>query len=132
MGETIPFLSLNGVFKRFGRAYPDSVETRTIILFGQSMLLSLVAASLSKNDNLHVLQVSKWKEVTAFAANCHLDVLIYDLAAASESNILTLLFNNPLLLLIGLDVETNRAVLLVGKETRSLTLERVEEIVSSY
>jgi hypothetical protein len=33
------------------------------------------------------------------------------------------------LLLIGLDVEANRAVLHAGQEAKSLTLERVKEII---
>jgi hypothetical protein len=96
------------------------------------MLLSLVADSLAQSTNLHVVQAAAWEEVNALTAECAPDVLIYDLAAASENNILPLLYKNPLLLLIGLDVETNRAVLLAGKETRLLTLERMKEIVLTY
>lgn len=96
------------------------------------MLLSLVADSLAQSANLRVLRAADWEEVNALAAACIPDVLMYDLATASESHILSLLFKNPLLLLIGLDVEANRAVLLAGKETRLLTLERMKEIVTTY
>lgn len=72
---------------------------------------------------------SAWEQIAAHAADCTPDVLIYDLDSASESAILPLLYKNPHLLLIGLDVETNRAVLIAGQETSSLTLERVREIV---
>ena len=96
------------------------------------MLLSLVADSLAQSTDLHVVHANAWEEVNTLSTECTPDVLIYDLAAASESYILSLLFKNPLLLLIGLDVETNRAVLLAGKETRLLTLERMKEIVLTY
>ncbi len=97
--------------------------------FGGSMLLSLVSTSLAQNENLNVLQAATWEEVVALAAGRPPDVLIYDLAGAAESHILPLLFKNPSLLLIGLDVEANRAVLHQGQESSSLTLERVKEIV---
>jgi hypothetical protein len=105
------------------------METRTIFLYGQSMLLSLVANSLAQNANLHVVQTAVWMEVDVLAAERTPDVLIYDLSSASESHILPLLFKNPRLLLIGLDVEANRAVLHSGQETNSLTMEQVKEIV---
>ena len=96
------------------------------------MLLSLMAASLAQCENLLVVRTSTWKEIDALAVDCIPDVLIYDLDTTSESHMLALLFKNPDLLLIGLDVECNRAVLLAGKETRSLTLERVKEILLTY
>lgn len=105
------------------------MEKRTVILYGQSMLLALVANNLARSKNLHIIQASTWAEVVAQTAECIPDVLIYDLASASEGHILPLLFEHPHMLLIGLDVETNRAVLLAGEETRSLTLERVKEII---
>jgi hypothetical protein len=96
------------------------------------MLLSLVASSLMHHEDLHVVQAAAWEEIGVLSAVCTPDVLIFDLSAAYENHILTLLFKNPGLLLIGLDVETNRAVLLSGKEARSLTLERMKEIVLTY
>jgi hypothetical protein len=95
------------------------------------MLLSLVADSLAQSADLQVVHAADWEEVNTLVVDCIPDVLIYDLAAVFESHILSLLFVNPLLLLIGLDVETNRAVLMGGKETRFLTLERMKEIVTT-
>ena len=105
------------------------MEPRTVIMYGQSMLMSLVSESLMRMPNLEVFHLSNWEQVASLPSDCCPDVLIYDLAAASDSQILMLLFKNPHLLLIGLDVETNRAVLLVGKETRYLTLERLKELL---
>ena len=104
---------------------------RTVLLFGNSMLLSLVANSLEQSPNLHVIHETSWSEVAARAVDCEVDVLIYDLDSSSESAILPMLYENPHLLLIGLDVETNRAVLIAGQEASLLTLERVKEIVQS-
>jgi hypothetical protein len=105
--------------------------TRTVVLYGDSLLLSLVCASLVQCEDLHVIQCSLWKEIECMPEDCVPDVLIYDLPAASVSSILPILFKNPHLLLIGLDVETNRAVLIAGKETRFLTLDLVKDMVLS-
>jgi hypothetical protein len=105
--------------------------TRTVVLYGDSLLLSLVCASLVQCEELHVIQSSLWKEIECLPEDCVPDVLIYDQPAASVSSILPLLFKNPRLLLIGLDVETNRAVLIAGKETRFLTLDLVKDMVLS-
>ena len=93
------------------------------------MLIAVMAASLEKSANLRIIQSTNWDEVSTLTEDSHPDVLMYDLPAASESCLLSLLFKNPDLLLIGLDVETNRAVLLAGKESRSLTLEQVKEFI---
>ena len=95
------------------------------------MLLTLVANSLAQNPALRVIHAATWEELEAQAAVCAQDVLIYDLEGAGESAILPFLYKNPGMLLIGLDLETNRAVLIAGQEKRALTLERVKEIVES-
>lgn len=103
--------------------------TRMVILYGQSMLLSLVADSLANSSNLRIAEAATWEDVDCIAAQFPPDVLIYDLGSAQESRILPLLFKNSHLLLIGLDVETNRAILLAGQEANSLTIERIKEII---
>jgi len=100
-----------------------------VILYGESMLLSLMAANVNSNIHLHVVQTDSWEEVVSLAADQPPDVLFFDLASSSEGRVLTLLYGNPHLLLIGMDVESNRAILLTGQVTGSLTLDRVKEIV---
>jgi hypothetical protein len=104
---------------------------RTVVFYGQSLLLSLVGAGIGEGEDLRVVRASTWAQVEALSAALALDVLVYDLAVTSEIHILPLLFRNPNLLLIGLDPETNRAVLLTGSEAHSLTMEQMREIVAT-
>ncbi len=104
------------------------MEPRVVCLLGRSMLISLVAELLAQNTNLRVMQFETWEEIDAMLES-GIDVLVYDLACASGEHILPLLLNRPGLQLIGLDAESNRAVLLTGEETCWLTLERVKEMV---
>lgn len=102
---------------------------RTVLLYGQSLLLPLVAASLEQNPDLRVTQAVTWRQAGALVAEAVPDVLIFDTSDAHQSDVLLLLAKNPHLLLVGLDVERNQAVLLGGQEARSLSLEGVRRIV---
>jgi hypothetical protein len=93
------------------------------------MLLSLVADSLSKNPHLHVIHASAWKEIKAHTVVYSPHVLIFDLTDACQKHVLPLLVRFPLLLLIGLDVERNHAVLLSGQETHSFTMDQIRKLV---
>lgn len=104
---------------------------RTVFLFGHSMLLSLVANSLAQSPSLQIIHPANWGELDSLVIDCSPDVLIHDLESSNQSNFLPLLIKNPRLRLIGLDAESNRAVLVAGHETRSLTLERILEIIEA-
>lgn len=110
-------------------AYALSMPKIKVYLFGQSMLLSIVADNLMQCPNLQVIHETKWEGITTQLIHGPPNVLIYDLDCTAENQILPLLYQDPGLLLIGLDVETNRAMLIAGQEKTSLTLERMKEIV---
>lgn len=93
------------------------------------MLLALVAHSLESAVTVRLLRAATAKEAADMLTHNRPDVLLYDLDAALDSAILPLLLQNPRLLLIGLDVETNRAVLLSKQERRCLTLDQVKTLV---
>jgi hypothetical protein len=109
--------------------YYGFMETRTALLYGQSMLLALVANSLAKSPHLHVIHASTWKEIKAHAKESNPQVLIFDLTDACQRRILPLLVRYPHLLLIGLDIERNHAVLLSGQETHSFTMKQIQKLV---
>lgn len=102
---------------------------RTVLLYGQSLLLPLVAACLQESPGLRVTQATTWRQASKLVADAVPDVLIFDVSDAHQSDILLLLAQNPHLLLIGLDVERNQAVLLGGQEAESLSLQGVRQIV---
>lgn len=102
---------------------------RTVLLYGRSLLLSGVTASLEQSPDVHVTQVATWAEACRLLAGRVPDVLIFELTDASDSRILSLLFKHPELTLLGLDVECNQAILVSGQGTRSLTLDEIKAIV---
>jgi hypothetical protein len=105
------------------------METRTALLYGQSMLLSLVANSLAKSPHLHVIHASTWREIKAHMSESNPHVLIFDLTEEGQKQALPLLVRHPGMLLIGLDAERNHAVLLSGQETHVFTMDQIRELV---
>jgi hypothetical protein len=100
-----------------------------VVLYGESLLLTLVTASLESSPDLRVTRATTWPEAAKLLEERVPDVLIFDLTNSCEGQVLPLLFDNPQLVLIGLDTESNQAVLISGKQTEALTLKGIKEIV---
>jgi hypothetical protein len=105
------------------------VNRRSVLFYGRSLLLAGVAASLEPCAGLRVLQAATWAEADRLLAAEAPDALIFDLNGDRESHVLPLLLTNPELLMIGLDAECDRAMLVSGQETRSLTLDQLRAMV---
>jgi hypothetical protein len=101
---------------------------RTVLLYGRSLLMSGVAASLEHCTGLRILRATTWSEASRLMSEQRPDVFIFDLTNATESDIFALLVANPTLLIIGLDPECNRAVLVSGHEAQSLTVTQIAEM----
>ena len=105
------------------------MNERRVLLCGQSLLLSGVAADLAEVSGLEVARARTWAHAGRLLAKRIPDVLIFDLTGSGESNVLPLLFENPHLVMVGLDAEHNQAVLASAQEVRSLTLKQIRVIV---
>jgi hypothetical protein len=101
----------------------------TVLLYGRSLLLSLVATSLARYPDLQVVQAPTWEKVGPWLEKGEPDVLIFDLMDGCDNHILPLVLKHPGLLMIGLDVEANQAVLISGQESRSLTLSQIRGMI---
>lgn len=99
------------------------------MLYGRSLLLSLVAASLGEDSGLHIVRATSWTEAGPLLAERTPDALIFDLADDCEARVLPLLFQSPNLILIGLDPEHNQAMLISGREAQALTLGQIRAII---
>jgi hypothetical protein len=105
------------------------MNRRTVLLYGRSLLLSGVAASLEQCPDLRAMRAATWSEASRLLAEQPPDVLIFDLTSGCEDHLLSLLVANPTLLMIGLDAECNRAVSVSGQDTRSLTMSQIQEMI---
>ena len=106
------------------------MNARTVLLYGQSLLLSGVAAGLAGVPGVQVERARTWAEAGQRLLEHMPDVLIFDLTGARESHILPLLLKDPHPVMVGLDTEQNQAVLISGQATQSLTLDRIRQIAA--
>ncbi len=106
------------------------MNTRTVLLYGRSLLISLVADSLKAWPDLSVARATSWEEARLVLAGGLPDVLIFDLAGVDETHVLPLLLKRPDLTLIGLDPERNQAVQMSWRNAHALTLSQLGDIVA--
>jgi hypothetical protein len=100
-----------------------------ILLYGRSLLLSLVAASLAHYPDLQVVQASTWEKAGQWLDKGEPDVLIFDLVDGCENHILPLLLNHPDLLLIGVSPESNRVMLWSGRQLRQASIQDLVQVI---
>ena len=106
------------------------MDARTVLLYGQSLLLSGVAADLAEVPGLQVERARTWEEASHLLAERMPHVLIFDLRGTCESHVLPLLFKDPHPVMVGLDTEHNQAVLVSGQAAQSLTLGQIRQIAA--
>jgi hypothetical protein len=102
---------------------------RTVLLFGRSLLLAGVAASLEQCPDLHVVHALAWQDLIRLPQEIVPDAVIFELGDVQERHILPILLRNPALIMLGLDPECNQAVLLTGQEARSLSVAHIKEMI---
>ena len=103
---------------------------RTVALYGNSLAVSSIGASLQGRADLQVLSVdATLPEVMDQMCALHPDVVIFDLAAARPEFAIDLWQAQPHLLLIGVDLLTHRALMLSGQPSRLLTLDDLLEVM---
>ena len=106
------------------------MESRKVLLYGGSMLLSLVGDALAECSGLEVCRAITWADASRRFEDDPPDVVIFDLDASCEGHVLPLLLRKPAPLMIGLDAECNQAVLVSGQEARGLTMDQIRHIIA--
>ena len=105
------------------------MSPRHVLLYGSSLLLSGVGAGLDRSADLRVSRVTGWDQASQSLAERVPDVIIFDLPNSDDSRLFQLLVDNPHVLMIALDTECNRAVLVSGRKAESLTVDQITEII---
>jgi hypothetical protein len=101
-----------------------------VLLYGQSLLLSGVAADLAEVPGVQVERARTWAEADRVLVEHMPDVLIFDLIETRESHVLPLLLKDPHPVMVGLNTEHNQAVLLSGRAAQSLTLDQIRRFAA--
>ncbi len=102
---------------------------RKVALYGNSLLLAGIGARLERRPDLQLISVDAALPSAAhrMSALCP-DVVVFDLAAA-QPDTLALWKAQPHLLLIGVDLAADQALVLSSQTSRMFTTEDLDEVI---
>jgi hypothetical protein len=107
------------------------VNTRTVVLYGRSLVVTGLAACLADRPHLTLHHLDATTPDLALQIRMLApDVLVFDLAAAHPDYAIALLREHPRLLLIGVDVVHARTLVLSGQQTEALTIDDLEHVIA--
>ena len=105
---------------------------RTVALYGNSLVVSSIGASLQGRAGLQVCFVdSTLPDAASQLGALQPDVVIFDLATAQLEFAIALWKAQPRLLLIGVDLTTGQALVLSSQPSRLLTMDDLLQVIES-
>ncbi len=105
---------------------------RTIILYGNSLAVSSLGASLRDREGLRVLPVPTGDlSETQWRNEQQPDVVVFDLASPQPGFAVELLRSRPGLLLVGVDLANGKALVLSSQTSRVLTTDDLVQVIES-
>ncbi len=115
--------------RRFCYADGIMVKPRRVILYGRSVILGTLSASLGDYSGLEIVQLSPPLPAPHELAALGAQVILFDLNAVSADFPFTLLREQPDLLLIGLDAAGDRLLVLSGQQAHALTTTELVQVI---
>jgi hypothetical protein len=100
----------------------------TVVLYGNSLALSGVGASLEARPGLRVVRVDAADASAEALSKVEPDVVVFDLATA-QPDVVALWQRHPRVLPIGVDLLTHRAVVFSSQSERVLTTDDLLRVI---
>jgi hypothetical protein len=105
---------------------------RKVALYGNSLVVSSIGASLQGRAGLEVMCVDlTLPDAAARLTALQPDVIIFDLAVAHPEFAIALWKAQPRLLLIGVDLTSGQALVLSNQPSRLLTMDDLLQVIES-
>jgi hypothetical protein len=105
-------------------------DTRTVVLYGNSLGLGSMGASLGGQENLRIVQVKACEaESIQRLLTLRPDVVIFDLAIVKPEVVVSLFLEHPEVRLIALDLAGSRLLVLSGIELKGLATTDLREAI---
>jgi len=103
---------------------------RTVALYGSNLVMSTIGASLQEKPEFQVQQIQGLlPDIIDKLEAPPPDVILFDLAAAEPHFAIPLLRNHPTIMLIGVDVRSNKMLVLFGEQSRLLTADDLVQVI---
>ncbi len=97
-------------------------KIRKVVLYGSDLVVSTVGETLRGREGFQILQIDPLlPDSLQRLESAHPDVVLFDLVCAHPDFTISALRKNPGLLLIGVDLGTDKMLALSGKESQLLT-----------
>jgi len=107
------------------------IKRRRVFLYGKTVILGTVGASLQRYPDLEVLPLSAplpgIKELGALSP----DVILFDLQADRPEAAFALLGVRPDLLLIGIDPSSDQVLMWAGRQLSSISTQELVQTITS-
>jgi hypothetical protein len=104
---------------------------RRVVLLGSDLVVSTVGENLRGLAGFQISQVDPLlPDALERLEGVRPDVVLFDLAGIPPDFTITLLRKHPGLLMIGIDLKTNKVLVMSGKESHLLTLEDLVRAIS--
>jgi hypothetical protein len=101
-----------------------------VVLYGNSLALSGVGASLEGHPGLELVRVEARDASAETLHELQPDVVVFDLATA-QPDVVALWRRDPPILPIGVDLLKQQAVVFSGKSSRALTTDDLVRVIES-
>jgi chemotaxis response regulator CheB len=107
-------------------------ERRIVVLFGDSLLMDTVEASLGEDPELTVVRIhNNVGDVIGLLASLRPDVIIFDLDTAQTEFLLPQLREHPGVPLLGLDINSSTVVALSSKRYTTPTAHDLAQVIQT-
>ena len=105
-------------------------KIRTVVLYGSDLVVSTVAENLRGREGFEILQIDPLlPDALQRLDAARPDVVLFNLAGAQPDFTINTLRKNPGLLLIGVDLGSDKMLVMSGEESRLLTTEDLVEMM---
>ena len=103
---------------------------RRIALYGSNLAMSIIRVSLQEKGEFQVQQIQGLlPDIFDKLKAPPPDVILFDLAAAQPHFAIPLLRNHPTIMLIGVDLSSNKMLVLFGEQSRLLTADDLVQVI---
>lgn len=104
---------------------------RRILLYGNSVILGSIGASLQRSDQFEVRKLAPPLD-EALKRNTDMpDIILFDLETPHKEAVFSCLESNPGLLLVGISPDINLVQVWSGREFRELSTQSLLELINS-
>ena len=107
-------------------------KIRTVVLYGSDLVVSTVGENLRGREGFQILQIDPLlPDALQRVDAARPDVVLFDLASTQPDFTVAALRKHPGLLLIGVDLKTDKMLVMSGEESQLLTTEDLVQTIET-